>query len=173
MFFRSERLFLRPAWPEDAAAIYDAIGDEADGRWLAGPPQDARFPQCLITRPGAHGAELVGYVGLRDRQGEAELSYGIAGAYAGQGYAEEALRAMLSMARGLGHRRVIARHGVDNPASGRVLAQVGFRPIGTIEDGACLARGGVSALNYACDLAAAVAREDDRPDDGMKRRCAA
>jgi hypothetical protein len=59
MFFRSERLFLRPAWPEDWNAIHAAIDDEGivrnlarapwpytenDARWFASQPQDERLP---------------------------------------------------------------------------------------------------------------------------------
>ncbi len=47
MFYRSERLFLRPAWPEDRAAIFAGIADEAIVRNLAQVPwsytiEDAR-----------------------------------------------------------------------------------------------------------------------------------
>jgi hypothetical protein len=52
-----------------------------------------------------------------------------------------------------GHRRVAARHFLDNPASGRVLAKLGFRSTGEICPGASLARDGVApTLGYALDL---------------------
>ena len=38
MFFRSERLFLRPVWPEDWQAILNGIADEAVVRNLARAP---------------------------------------------------------------------------------------------------------------------------------------
>ena len=37
---------------------------------------------------------------------------------------------MLSLARVIGHKRIIGRHAADNPASGRVLRKAGFRPTG-------------------------------------------
>jgi RimJ/RimL family protein N-acetyltransferase len=47
MFIRSERLFLRPGWPEDWAELFDLIDDEAVVRHLARAPwpyraEDAR-----------------------------------------------------------------------------------------------------------------------------------
>ena len=44
MFFRSERLFLRPVWPEDWQAILNGIADEAVVRNLARAP----WPLSLI-----------------------------------------------------------------------------------------------------------------------------
>ncbi|WP_370073167.1 GNAT family N-acetyltransferase [Novosphingobium sp. THN1] len=59
MFIRSERLFLRPAWPEDWAELHALIDDEAVVRnlsrapWPYGPDDAKRFvavPQGAITR---------------------------------------------------------------------------------------------------------------------------
>jgi len=41
----------------------------------------------------------------------------------------------------LGVKRVRAGHFIDNPASGRVLTKLGFRPTGKIEPRHSLARG--------------------------------
>jgi hypothetical protein len=61
MFFRSERLFLRPAWPEDWNAIHAAIDDEGIVRnlaprpgpipkmTLAGSPASRRMNACRIS----------------------------------------------------------------------------------------------------------------------------
>ncbi len=150
MFFRSERLFLRPGWPEDWEEILARIADEGVVRNLASAPwpytaedakafvqrpQDARLPHFLVTLPGADGATLIGSVGLgRDLLGhdtsggdDIELGYWIAREHWGRGYATEAVRAVLCLARALGHRRLVADHFVDNPASGRVLRKAGFR----------------------------------------------
>ena len=48
----------------------------------------------------------------------------------GQGYASEAARAVLRLADALGHRRVIAHHFADNPASLRLLEARGFQITG-------------------------------------------
>jgi len=179
MFFRSERLFLRPAWPEDAAAIHAAIADEAvvrnlarvpwpyteaDARWFASQPQDERLPRCLITLPGAAGSEVIGAVSLFEKDGSVNLGYWIAPRHWGQGYATEAARAMLTLARGIGHRRIVAGHFLDNPASGRVLRRLGFRQ--TAE------RAGM-ASRYEIALEPSLGDCDDTPDGGMPTRCAA
>ncbi|MGZ3256570.1 MAG: GNAT family N-acetyltransferase, partial [Croceibacterium sp.] len=75
------------------------------------------------------------------------------------GYATEAARGALDVARALGRRRVLAGHYVDNPASGRVLRKLGFRETGEIRPTFCRARGGELALarRYALDFAEAEA----------------
>lgn len=189
MFFRSERLFLRPAWPEDWNAIHAAIDDEGivrnlarapwpytenDARWFAGQPQDGRLPHFLITRPGAEGSALIGSIGLSEIEGEANIGYWIARAHWGQGYATEAGRAMLGLARGLGHKRLVGRHFLDNPASGLVLRRLGFRPVD--ERGAIFSAGRGQACpsaRFEIELCAEHGDQDNSPDGGMEGRRAA
>jgi RimJ/RimL family protein N-acetyltransferase len=159
MFIRSERLFLRPGWPEDWSEIFAQIADEAVVRNLSRVPwpytpeaarqfaalgQDARCPHFLITLPHADGAEVVGVIGLAPGHEAAELGYWIGREHWGKGYATEASRAVLHLARTLGHRRLNASHFLDNPASARVLRKVGFRPTGRLEERYSLARGKVA-----------------------------
>src|SRR5690348_12176177 len=64
MFYRSERLFLRPAFPEDARELYHAICDArvvamlasapwpyrlADAEDFCARPADPRAPRFLVT----------------------------------------------------------------------------------------------------------------------------
>jgi RimJ/RimL family protein N-acetyltransferase len=148
MFFRSERLFLRPGWPEDWEEVLTRIADEGvvrnlatapwpytaeDAKSFAQRPQDARLPHFVVTLPTADGAKLIGSAGISRDPGTAEdveLGYWIARDHWGQGYATEAARALVCLARALGHRRLVADHFVDNPASGRVLRKAGFRSTG-------------------------------------------
>jgi RimJ/RimL family protein N-acetyltransferase len=147
MFHRSERLFLRPAWPEDWEAIYGGIADEgvvrnlARAPWpyepdhardFAARPQDPRFPGFLIDLPNGARRRSIGYIGLADRNDQVELGYWLARPWWGRGYATEAGRGVLAIARMLGYRRIAASHFVDNPASGRVLRKLGFRPTGVV-----------------------------------------
>ena len=158
MFIRSERLFLRPGWPEDWGELLAGIGDEAvvrnlarapwpytadHARDFAGKAQDARLPHFFVTLPNAaEPGRIIGSVGLgHDENGEVQLGYWIARDHWGRGYATEAARAVLRLARVLGHRRLVANHFADNPASGRVLRKVGFKPTGRIEPRFSLARG--------------------------------
>ncbi len=145
MFIRSERLFLRPGWPEDWAELLTVINDADVVRNLtrapwpytmdhamefARRPQQKMLPHFFVTLPTGEGAKLIGSVGLARHGGEVELGYWIARGHWGQGYASEAVRAVLPLACALGHRRLFASHFIDNPASGRVLAKAGFRPSG-------------------------------------------
>jgi RimJ/RimL family protein N-acetyltransferase len=156
MFIRSERLFLRPGWPEDWREIFSQIADEGVVRNLAQVPwpytveaarqfaelgQDPRCPHFLMTLPGAEGARVIGCIGLAPDPDGVELGYWLGRPYWNRGFATEAARAVLGLARMLGHRRLFAGHFLDNPASGRVLRKAGFRPTGRIEQRYSLARG--------------------------------
>ncbi|WEK47540.1 MAG: GNAT family N-acetyltransferase [Candidatus Andeanibacterium colombiense] len=172
MFHRSERLLLRPGWQEDAAELTARIADEAIVRnlsrvpwpyqeqhaaeWLAIPKQ-AKWPTLLITLPSAYGTPIIGACGLHEQGGQPEIGYWIARDHWGQGYATEAARAVLSIARALGHRRVYSCHAVDNPASGKVLRKAGFKPTGQLRTIHSLGRGtDISAHEFATDLGASV-----------------
>ena len=185
MFIRSERLFLRPAWPEDWPELLTLIADEgivrnlARAPWPYGPdqardfaarPQDPRLPHFFVSN--AANGELIGSVGLgRDDDARTELGYWIARPHWGRGYAPEAARAVLRLARTLGHRQLVAGHFVYNPASGRVLAKIGFRPTGKVVPRFSLGRGHeVESVEYATDLGAA--SDCDGGDPRMTRRAA-
>jgi RimJ/RimL family protein N-acetyltransferase len=142
MFIRTERLFLRPAWPEDCHDLHAAISHDSvvrnlsrvpwpygldDAREFVARPQDRRHPHFLVTLPGARGSRVVGGIGLTAEEGGAHLGYWLTPEVWGRGYASEAVRAVLRLARTLGHREISARHRLDNPASGRVLEKAGFR----------------------------------------------
>ncbi len=172
MFHVTERLLLRPGWPEDAEAIFAGIGEHAvvcnlarapwpytlkhAEEFLSRPAPDA-LPRFVITMPGNHGSDLVGMVGLDrhedDGAGVVELGYWIARSHWGQGIATEAVRGVLEIARSIGIERIEAGHFTDNPASGRVLRKAGFRPTGERRAQFSLAPGEQSpSLRYAIDL---------------------
>ncbi len=148
MFARTERLMLRPGWAEDAPALLKAIADETIVRNLARAPwpysaADAEAfvstergpeqPSMLVFRRTQGAPELIGSAGLGRRpDGEIELGYWIARPHWGLGYATEAARAVVAMARSLGIERLNAGHFLDNPASGRVLEKIGFQPTGAV-----------------------------------------
>ena len=142
MFHVTERLLLRPAWPEDADALFGGIADEAIVRNLARAPwpylpeharefvtreTDPRMPAFLMTLPGSKGSRVIGAVGLGEHEDGVELGYWIARPYWGLGFATEAARAVVGMARASGVRNIRAGHFADNPASGNVLRKLGFR----------------------------------------------
>jgi RimJ/RimL family protein N-acetyltransferase len=148
MFARTERLLLRPSWPEDARELYQAIADEGIVRNLARAPwpyteaeaerfaalEDSEtYPTFLLMQRTDGAPRLVGACGLGERDGETELGYWISRPYWGLGYASEAAKAVVAIARTLGHPKLISDHFLDNPASGRVLRKAGFQPTGRIE----------------------------------------
>jgi RimJ/RimL family protein N-acetyltransferase len=167
VFHRSQRLFLRPAFPEDSGAILAGIGEEAivrnlarapwpygieEARAFAAMPQDMRLPHFLVTLPGVG---VIGSAGMGEHEGEAEIGYWIARDHWGRGYATEAAAAVLRIARTLGHRRVLAGHFADNLASGKVLRKLGFVPTGRPGQRFSAARGhAVDSVEYALDLEA-------------------
>lgn len=159
MFFRSERLFLRPAWPEDWTDLAHAAQQGETARnpgaapWPFAPedvqayaalPQQPRYPRLIITLPTAQAAaeRTIGTVGFqRGVNGRTELGCWIARHCCGQGFATEAVRGALSLARTLGHERVYAAHCRDNPAGARLLRKAGFVPTGRVEQQFSRARG--------------------------------
>ncbi len=145
MFIRTERLFLRPAWPEDSHDLHAAIAHEQVVRNLARLPwpytlddaqafanrsQDRRHPHFLVTLPSARGSRVIGGIGLSEEEGGAHLGFWLTPDAWGRGYATEAARAILRLARTLGHREISANHRLDNLSCSRVLRKVGFRSCG-------------------------------------------
>lgn len=145
MFARTKRLTLRPAWPEDAHALTRAIGHEAVIRNLARVPLPYTLADADAFVRGTRGAEepvflivahengprLVGGVGLHADGAGMLLGYWLTPDAWGHGYATEAARAVIDMARhALPLRTVAAWHFADNPASGRVLRKLGFLATG-------------------------------------------
>ena len=156
MFARTERLLLRPSWPEDAAALYKAIADEDIVRNLARAPwpytlseasrfaavdHSVMFPSFMLMLRTDGAPQLIGSCGLGEYAGAAELGYWISKPYWGQGFAAEAAKAVVGIAKTLGHSKLVAGHFTDNPASGRVLRKVGFHPLGRVEQRYSAGRG--------------------------------
>ena len=69
------------------------------------------------------------------------MGYWIARPYWGRGFATEACRALIEIARALGLPALEGSHFVDNPASARVLEKLGFEPLGLIAPRMSCARG--------------------------------
>lgn len=169
MFARTERLLLRPGWTEDAPALQRAIGDESIIRNLASVPWpyqpadaeaflsswtsgvDSRF---LMVQRTASNPRLIGCISLEPRGSDApELGYWIARPYWGLGFATEAGRHMIDLAKSLGHRQIRASHFVDNPASGAVLRKLGFRAVPERSQRYSLGRATAAAsVDYVHDL---------------------
>lgn len=176
MFARTERLLLRPSWPEDAHELHGAIADERIVRNLSQVPwpyalsdaeaftsRDAttEYPTFLLMQRTDGAPRLVGGCGLHEHDGNIELGYWIAQPYWGLGYATEAARALVGIARALGHSKLFGRHFIDNPASGRVLRKAGFQPTGRTGTLHSRGRGGAAP----CALYVQELGEDDGDSD--------
>lgn len=177
MFIRTSRMFLRPCWPEDRQDMLALINEGAVPRGAAGlpwpfnaedvqrfieRPSDPRLPHFFITLPKVNGGELIGGIGLGHDGDEIGLGYWITRAHQGHGYAEEAIRAVLSFARTLGHRRVIASHIPGAESSAYVLEKIGFKSTSDLHSR--LAKEGVgksAPKTYVIELSASIDLEDN------------
>ena len=168
MFIRTERLFLRPAWPEDMDELKQVLAEDEEARRLhdAAPGRicaqlqsyigggERRLPRFFINLRDEAGAKLIGSVGLARSGGDVELGFWVAFRHRGMGYASEAVRAVLAQARALGHRRVVAAHFIDNAGSAHVLEQSGFRLTDETRPRFSIGRGGEApARLYVASLA--------------------
>jgi RimJ/RimL family protein N-acetyltransferase len=149
MFARTERLILRPSWPEDAESLARALSDPAISRNLLGVPascdemetrrwivrpRDPRLPEFLAFLRTRGAPRLIGGAGIfRREDAKLELGYWIERSHWGLGFATEATRAVMRIARATGLIGVRAAHFLDNPSSARVLRKIGFHPTGRIE----------------------------------------
>jgi RimJ/RimL family protein N-acetyltransferase len=148
MFARTPRLLLRPGFPEDAAALAEALADALVVRNLAvvpwpytlrdaeaflAAPRDPVLPSLLIFERTVAQPRLVGSCGLARRaSGAVELGYWIGRPFWGRGFATEACTALIALARALSLQQLEASHFIDNPASARVLEKLGFSATGMV-----------------------------------------
>jgi RimJ/RimL family protein N-acetyltransferase len=157
MFARTPRLILRPAWPEDAPRLAAALNDPAIARslaklpspyserdaraWIGEPGDDPRLPRLLAFMRTRGAPRLVGGCDItRKPDGGLELGYWIDRRHWGLGFATEATRAVIAIARAAGLGALRAVHFSDAPASGRVLRKLGFKATGRVEPRWCEAR---------------------------------
>lgn len=158
---RSPRLTYRPIEARDAGRIAVLAGDWDIARMTARIPHPytlvdadlwiASIGDDELVRAVEHNGELIGAVGyIRADQNQAEIGYWIGKPWWGNGYATEAARTLMDHCfNEAGFKRLTCGHFVDNPASARVIAKLGFRHVG---DGAqwCEARRSeVPVVKYA------------------------
>ncbi|MFJ8672014.1 GNAT family N-acetyltransferase [Streptomyces sp. NPDC093589] len=146
------RLVLHPMSVGEAERV--AAGEPGDGdRWAPGYPADgdaegARhfLGHCALTgdpqpfgnyeiRRRADGLAIggLGFNRPPDADGTITIGYALIPSVRGKGYASEALRALLKLARELGLTCVKGDADHDNIASQRVMTAVGMRHVGDDE----------------------------------------
>lgn len=144
---KTKRLCLRPLRQNDAPAVFTCWMNDRDvakymfwtscddikktEAWVAEEIQ--KIPSEDWFRWAVADAEngvLVGtvLVYLEPEYGLFQIGYNFGKAYWGQGFATEAMRAVLEFARNtLGLHKLVARYAKENGASGKVLRKLGFR----------------------------------------------
>lgn len=169
MFARTERLLLRPGWVEDAPALAAAINREnlalnlahvpwpysiADAENFLARDRTSEESSLLIFERTSAEPRLIGGIGLARDAGQAILGYWIVPSSWGKGFATEAGRAVIDLAREtLRIGQLTAQHLVDNPASARVLRKLGFHATGERQLLSSAGRGTSSpGMSYTLDL---------------------
>lgn len=140
----TERLILVAPTKDDAEEIFERYASDPDvTRYLGWPRHQsiddtrgflafsaaewARWPAGPYLIRARSDGRLLGSTGLSfSRRDEAMTGYVLARDAWGQGYATEALRAMVELARELRVTRLYAPVHTDNRASSRVLEKCGF-----------------------------------------------
>jgi aminoglycoside 6'-N-acetyltransferase len=107
-------------------AGYGRAQGEAFIEWVTSvhPDTPGEWYQFAIERRAAPG--LIGDCAARFDPAGVEIGFTLAPAHQGQGYATEAVGALLSYIRSRGHSTAVAWCDVENDASRRVLERLGF-----------------------------------------------
>jgi len=146
----TQRLMLRPLAATDARALYAIFSDPTVVRyWSAEPWTDISMAETAIARALeayrdetelrfaielAGSREVIGTVALHhfyNQYNRCELGYAIASGHWGNGYASEAIEAVLDHGfNEVGINRVEADIDPRNDASAHVLEKLGFRKEG-------------------------------------------
>ena len=150
----TRRLILRPLRDGDAAAIFALFNDWEVVRWLSSPPwpyaradaegfvravNDPSDPESDIVFAITLGGKLIGTIGVRERAANnlqtgagPNIGYWIGRPCWGQGYASEALSALVAHVFALSPAAAIYCGAfADNLASLRVQQKAGFVHAGT------------------------------------------
>jgi RimJ/RimL family protein N-acetyltransferase len=136
----TERLMLRAPRPEDVTAIVLLANDRRIAENTARIPHplgvdDAERFIATVNKRASEACfvitlddTLIGACGVDPREDGAEIGYWLGASYWGQGYATEAVRAVIDHAFGdLQHEALQAGARVSNPASRRVLEKCAFQ----------------------------------------------
>lgn len=136
----TERLTLRPFREEDAQPMFDNWATDPEvTRFLTWPVHaNVDITRSVLRRwidagssewcvePKEFG-EAMGSIGVVNVDGDIiEVGYCLSRKCWGRGYAAEALRAVIQYLFACGAKRVVAKHDVNNPNSGRVMQKAGM-----------------------------------------------
>lgn len=168
----TRRLVLRPWRDSDAAALYQLARDPRIGGPCGWPPHKNKAQSLHILRDILCGPEryavtlrtdgtLIGAIDLKTQDecdflassNEYAVGYWIGAAFWGNGYAAEALAALMEHARVALHAEaILARHLLDNEQSHRVMEKCGLKLVRTYKTTAGYPLAGRECLIMRRDL---------------------
>jgi RimJ/RimL family protein N-acetyltransferase len=149
--FETSRLHLRVPVPDDAVAVFEQYGQDADvAKYVTWKPHrhisetDDFLNRCIrVWQDGSAFVwviirkaddQLLGMVEIQVSGFKAEMGYVLAKAYWGKGYMPKAAQAVVNWAMEQDEIfRVGAVCDVDNPASARVMEKVGMQKEGVLK----------------------------------------
>lgn len=176
----TERLTLTPFTTQDAPAVWEFLQLEEVNTWTA---SSFSGPDDVAVRWVTHGGHLVvrrgetvigscmvqvqdawshAEVTEQARQTQAELGWTFHPDHHGQGYATEAVRALLQLSfTELGLRRIEAQCFADNTPSWRLMERVGLRREGVfVKESLHRTHGWIDGMSYALLAEEYAARQD-------------
>lgn len=149
MEFTTDRLLIRYAEASDAQALLDIWNDFAlspyarlDKPHYTTVADTERMLLKFKEKRDSHehmffavclDGAMIGYFSVNRSGMWYELGYGLHSAYQGQGYAKEALNALMDTLRALGITQLAAGTGMESTPSVRLLESCGFKLTATEE----------------------------------------
>lgn len=158
---RSQRLSYRPLDARDAGRIAVLAGDWDVARMTSRIPHPyslidadlwiASIGNDEFVRGVERDGALIGAIGyISGEASQAEIGYWIGKPWRGHGYATEAARTLMAYCFGEGGlSQLTCGHFIDNPASARVIAKLGFRRIGEGSQWCEARKNDVATVRYA------------------------
>ncbi len=154
---QTERLLIRPLAMADASDIFQISSDSQVSRYVLWETHrnigDSRaflrqlLRQYRLGEAASWGIQLmesghiigtIGFVAISREHSCGEVGYSLGRAHWGQGYATEALKAVIAYGMEQMHlNRIEAQYDVDNPASGRVMEKAGMQREGVLRQRLC------------------------------------
>ncbi|MBQ9316918.1 MAG: GNAT family N-acetyltransferase [Atopobiaceae bacterium] len=118
--------------------------------WVAGYASDDFYQWGIVLNETSELVGTISVVSIDDDVDAVEIGYCLGRAWWSKGIMTEALRRIIAFFFDeVGANRVCAKHDVDNPASGAVMAKCGMRREGVRRAGARSNRGIVDVACYA------------------------
>ena len=128
-----DRFFAHQCDAEAAYMLGFRRGDPTDRAAFDAHWKKTRSEPSNVILTVLHDGHVAGHVCTFHREGNREIGYWIGKPWWGRGFATEATHTLMEHCfDACGFRRLTCGHFVDNPASARVIAKLGFRRVGRL-----------------------------------------